>query len=355
MRYLLTIYLCITLHGLQAQPAMQLWPDTVKTRWGYELGVVLNGMEAQWDRTHDTAYVVYIRHMIDPYIGEDGSIRTYQEEDFNLDNINTGRSLLLLYRMTGLPKYHLAAAHLRDQLTHQPRNAEGGFWHKKIYPDQMWLDGLYMAEPFYARYDSSAFDDIAHQFVLMEQHTRDPATGLLRHGWDASKREAWANPQTGCSAHCWARAMGWYGAALVDVLEIRRRKDLQDLLARWAAAVAQAQDTSGLWWDVMDEPGKANNYFESSAACLFVYALAKGARLGLLPERYRAIAEKGYAAINRRFVKNGNLTGTVSVSGLGGHPYRDGSDTYYFSERVVTNDPKGVGAYLLASAWIEMN
>ncbi len=225
-----------------------------------------------------------------------------------------------------------------------------------------------MAEPFYAEWaatfhEDSDFNDIANQFIVMEKHARDPKTGLLYHGYDASKKEAWANKTTGLSANFWARAMGWYGMGLVDALpyfpkDHPKRNELINILNRFAIAVSKVQDSkSGLWWDVLNFPNRKGNYQEASASCMFVYALAKGVRLGYLPSSYLSVAKKGYAGIIKKFISNDNgqtnLQGTVSVSGLGGHPYRDGSYNYYINEKVVTNDPKGIGAFLLASD--EMN
>ncbi|HWH62187.1 MAG TPA: glycoside hydrolase family 88 protein, partial [Ginsengibacter sp.] len=276
----------------------------------------------------------------------------------------------LLYNVTGKKKYLDAVQTLRKQLSSQPRTNENGFWHKKIYPNQMWLDGLYMAEPFYTEYantfhEDSDYNDIATQFILMEKNARDIKTGLLYHGYDASKEEKWADKQTGLSPNFWGRAMGWYGMGLVDVLEDfpndnPHRKELVDILNRFARAVANVQDKkTGLWWDILNMPGKEKNYVEASASCMFVYALAKGVRLGFLPTSFLPVAKRGYGGIIKNFIKtdsNGqmNLYGTVSVSGLGGKPYRDGSYDYYTSEKVVENDPKGVGAFLLASNEIEM-
>jgi unsaturated rhamnogalacturonyl hydrolase len=259
---------------------------------------------------------------------------------------------------------------LREQLKTQPRTHEGGFWHKKIYPYQMWLDGLYMGEPFYAEYaatyhEPAAFDDIARQFIWMENHARDRKTGLLYHAWDESRQQKWANPATGNSPHIWARAMGWYGMALVDVLEHfpvthTKRDSVVAILKRYAEAVKKVQDPgSGLWYDIIDKPGAKGNYFEASAACMFVYAMAKGVRLGVLPPSYLSVAKNGYGGILKKFIEtdaNGqtNLKGTVSVSGLGGNPYRDGSYEYYISEKVIVNDPKGVGAFLQAANEMEL-
>ncbi|RYG03212.1 MAG: glycoside hydrolase family 88 protein, partial [Chitinophagaceae bacterium] len=277
---------------------------------------------------------------------------------------------LMLYKVTGQQKYFKAATLLWDQIQQQPRTKEGGFWHKKIYPNQMWLDGLYMGEPFYAEYAAlikkdDAFNDIANQFSWMEKNSRDLKTGLMYHGWDESREEKWANKTTGRSPHFWARAMGWYGMALVDVLDHfptnhPKRKELLAILARYAVAVQKVQDVkSGLWYDILDKPTGTGNYHEASASNMFVYTYAKAVRMGYLPKTYFAVAEKGYKGIKTEFIERINadkinLKGTVSVSGLGGKPYRDGSYEYYLSEKVVVNDPKGVGAFILAANEMEL-
>jgi len=306
---------------------------------------------------------------MDHFVNDDGSIRTYSRDEYNIDNILPGRNLLFLYKVTGQEKYRKAGALLREQLKTHPRTSEGGFWHKKIYPSQMWLDGLYMGEPFYAEYaatfhEENAFNDIAKQFILMERHSRDNKTGLLFHGWDESRKQRWSNPQTGRSPNFWARAIGWYAMALVDTLDYfprnhPQRAELIAILNRLARAIAKYQEPqSGLWYQVVDKGDAKGNYLESSAACMFVYALAKGVRKGYLPANYMQVAERGYRGILREFVKTDaggqtNLEGTVSVGGLGGNPYRDGSYEYYLSEKVIANDPKGVGALLLAATEME--
>jgi rhamnogalacturonyl hydrolase YesR/pectin methylesterase-like acyl-CoA thioesterase len=361
-----------TQHESEAMAATVLtnWKDSIAVegrpdRWSYEQGVLLKGFEELWHRTGDRKYFDYIQHLTDRFVNDDGTIRTYKKEDYNLDNILPGRNLLLLYKVTGQEKYRKAADALRDQLRTHPRTSEGGFWHKQIYPSQMWLDGLYMAEPFYAEYaatfhEDAAFDDIAKQFVLMETHARDSKTGLLYHGWDESRKQRWANPATGLSPNFWARAMGWYAMALVDTLDYfpnnhPQRSTLLQILNRLATSIVKYQDAkSGLWYQVLDKGGAKGNYLESSASSMFVYALAKGVRQKYLPSKYLETARRGYAGIQKQFLEKSlsgqlALTGTVSVSGLGGNPYRDGSYEYYLSEKVVTNDPKGVGAFLLAA------
>jgi unsaturated rhamnogalacturonyl hydrolase len=358
-----------------AQAAMARWPNGrfvpagAKWVWNYELGALLMGVDGVWRRTGEGKYFEYIQGAVDPFVGADGSISTYKVDEYQLDSVLLGRQLLLLYRVTKQEKYAKAATVLYEQLKHQPRTASGGFWHKERYPNQMWLDGLYMAEPFYAEYAEvfhhpEAVADIGLQFRLMDEHARDAKTGLLRHGWDESRKERWADKGTGQSAEAWARAMGWMMMALVDTLDYlpegsAERKELVAQLGRDAAAVVRYQDKeSGLWWQVMDEGGKAGNYLESSGSCMFVYALAKGVRRGYLPERFQASAERGWKGILGRFVEAGpggdvTLKGTVKVGGLGGEPYRSGTFEYYVSEPVVSNDPKGVGAFLLAGGEME--
>ncbi|TAM95283.1 MAG: glycoside hydrolase family 88 protein [Chitinophagaceae bacterium] len=355
-------------------------------KWSYDEGVVWKGMEGLWKLTGNGNYFRYIQQCMDYSIHENGEIKGYKQQDYKLDDINNGKILLMLYRVTGKKKYWEAATLLRNQLRTQPRTYEGGFWHKKIYPDQMWLDGLYMAEPFYAEYamlaheGDSSFEDIAHQFMLMEKHARDPRTGLLYHGWDASKKQRWANPVTGDSPNFWSRAMGWYAMALVDALDYLPagrqglpadrqgfpmnnpyRDSLVQILNRLAAAVSKVQDpVSGCWWQVLDKGGdSAGNFLEASGSCMFVYALAKGVRKGYLPLRYLQVAQKGFAGIIKQFITTSSggqliLNGTCPVAGLGGKPYRDGSYNYYISQKPVADDPKGIGAFIMAANEMEI-
>jgi len=352
-----------------AATAMKLWKDSTATaKWTYDEGVVLKGIEGVWQQTGDKKYFNYIHNYIDALVSTDGTIKGYKKDDYSLDNILSGRSVLMLYNVLGKPQYYNAAVQLRAQLKDQPRIPEGGFWHKKKYTNQMWLDGLYMGDVFYAEYASTFhedadFDDIASQFILMEQHARNPKTGLLYHAWDESHAEKWADQKTGLSQNFWARADGWYAMALVDVLDKfpvnhPKRPELLAILNRLAAAIQKYQSPNGLWYEVMDKATEKGNYQEASASSMFVYALAKGAREGYLPSSYIAVAQKGYKGIVDKFIETDasgqtNLNGTVSVGGLGGNPYRDGSYAYYLSEKVIQNDPKGVGAFIQASVEIE--
>jgi len=367
----------------QAQPysqkmaltAMHLWPDSFSVvpgrpaRWSYDQGVILKGIEGIWLATGDPKWFNYIQHSMDYFVGEDGSIKDYNPGSYNIDHVNNGKLLLTLFRVTGKEKYKKAVLRLREQLRTHPRTNEGGFWHKKVYPYQMWLDGLYMGQPFYAEYAQvfgadSIFNDVTQQFVLMEKNARDPKTGLLYHGYDELRKEQWANKQTGVSPHFWGRALGWYGMALVDALdyfpdEHPGRKELIAILNRLAAAVVKVQDgATGMWYDIVDLPGRKPNYTESSATAMLAYTLAKAARKGYIAATYRANAKKAFDGLVRNKLTQinsfTNLEGTVSVSGLGGKPYRDGSFDYYMREKVVQNDPKGMGAFILAANEIEM-
>jgi unsaturated rhamnogalacturonyl hydrolase len=338
-------------------------------RWAYEWGVLLKSVERVWLRTHDRRYFDYIKRNIDEFVDLKGDVRTYRLEEYNLDQINTGKLLFRLYDETGDERYKKAAYLLREQLRTHPRTSEGGFWHKQIYPHQMWLDGIYMAGPFYAEFartfgETEGFDDVAHQIILVESHTRDAETGLLYHGWDESGNQRWANPETGCSPYFWGRAIGWYAMAIPDVLDHLpedhpKRDKIIEIFANTIEAVAAVQDRStGLWYQVLDQGGREGNYLEASASCMFIYAMAKGVRKGYVAREYLRVAARAYAGVLEHFVQFDdhsavNLDQICSVAGLGGEPYRDGSFEYYVSEPIVTNDYKGVGAFILASVEME--
>jgi unsaturated rhamnogalacturonyl hydrolase len=338
-------------------------------RWNYEQGLMLEALHQMWLFTRDQRYFDFIRGNIDQYVDESGNIKTYKYEDFNLDNVAVGRALLTLYETTENKKYKSAADTLRLQLENQPRTREGGFWHKQIYPYQMWLDGLFMAEPFYAWYakkfnQTDAFDDIVNQFVFIASHTRDLRTGLLYHGWDESKQQRWADPKTGCSPNFWGRAMGWYAMAIVDVLDFLpknhpRRHELISILRDMSSATLKVRDRkTNLWFQVLDQGAREGNYLEASASCMFTYAFAKGAQKGYLDKKYLAAAKESFQGIVKHLVSVDakgfvDLLHTCQGAGLGGTPYRDGSYEYYIGERQRTNDMKGYGPFLLAAIELE--
>ena len=341
-----------------------------RSSWNYEHAVLLKGLETLGKQTKDPIYFNYIQKMMDKYVEADGNIKTYDLLEYNLDHVTPGRILLSLYQTTKEEKYKKAAQLLREQLNWQPRTKEGGFWHKHRYPYQMWLDGLYMGDLFYAEYaqvfgPSKDFDDVVNQFVWMENHTRDPKTGLLYHAWDESKKQHWANPSTGQSSEFWSRAMGWYAIALVDVLDYLpknhpRRNEVTQIFVRLAASLRKYQDpASGVWFQVTNKPTAPGNYIESSGSCMFVYAFAKGARMGYLDKSFREAASKGFDGIVKNFIVKDefglpHLTKSCSGAGVGGNPLRDGSFEYYIKEPVRTDDLKALGPFMQASVELEL-
>ena len=354
---------------------LSLYPDSIiyydqsnSRKWNYEQGLVLEAFDQMWTETGKNIYLNYIKKNLDYYIENNGIIKTYKLTDQNLDNISQGRALLSLYNLTKNEKYKKAADTLREQLRKQPRTKEGGFWHKKIYPDQMWLDGLFMAEPFYAEYASlydekDSFNDIANQFLLIEKHLRDKKTGLYYHGWDESKSQKWADSETGTSPCFWGRAMGWYLMALVDVLDYfpqnhPKRNELIRIFRELSSSLINYRDPNlNLWYQVVDKGRDEGNYIETSCSLMFIYAFANGSNNGYLDGNYYKIAEESFKSLQNNFItdKNGvlSLTNICAGAGLGGSPYRDGSYNYYIHELKRINDFKGYGPLLLASIELE--
>lgn len=338
-------------------------------KWEYTQGLVLKAIMEVWSTTGDERFLHYVKAYYDQFVNNDGSINLYRLEDFNIDRINPGKVLFPLYRETGDEKFKQAILLLRSQMKLQPRTKEGGFWHKKIYPFQMWLDGLYMGAPFLAEFaktfdEPELFDDVANQFIWMESHARDTNTGLLYHGWDESRKQRWSDSKTGLSKHFWARSIGWYAMGLVDALDFMpgdhpKRQDLLAILHRLASAIVEFQDTeSGVWYQVMDLGQRSGNYLESSASCMFVYALLKAVRKGYIDSSFRNAGRLGYRGILSQFIEVDsaglvNINKACAVAGLGGDPYRDGSYDYYINTEIRSNDPKAVGPFILASLEME--
>lgn len=343
--------------------------DDKKTpQWDYVHALVLTSFEALYKNTNNQKYYNYIKQYADATIDQNGEVSSYKFDTYNIDMVTAGRLLFNLYTTTKDTRYLKVMQLLRKQITEQPRTASGGFWHKKIYPNQMWLDGLYMGEPFYAQYTTQfengvKLDDIAYQFELIQLHATDPKTGLLYHGWDESKQMPWADKTTGCSPNFWSRSIGWYVMALVDVLDYfpenhPKRKSLIGYLNAISNSLVQFQDPSGLWYQVTDKGGSEGNYLESSGSSMFAYAMAKGVNKGYLPMKFKAIANKAFDGLTTQLIKTDpdgqiHITNACAVSGLGGNPYRDGSYTYYVNERKKDNDPKATGSFILAA--LELN
>lgn len=351
---------------------IQLHPDTIaypseakSYKWNYEQGLIMEAMFRVWKSTGDDKIYNYIKKNLDYYIKEDGSIKTYVYDSFNLDNVVPGRVLLHLFEQENAEKYKTAADTLIKQLLNQPRTNEGGFWHKKIYPNQMWLDGLYMAEPFYTEYakmfnNPEMYDDIAKQFLLVKRNMLDSTTGLYFHGYDASKQMKWSDRQKGTSPNFWGRSIGWFMMAMVDVLDSypENQKSKNEILKMFqelsSALLKFRDDKTKLWYQVIDQGNREGNYIETSSSAMFIYSFAKGYNKGYLDESYINIAKESYKYLINNFVEQNDkneffLKNVCSVGGLGGNPYRDGSFEYYKSEPIRVNDFKGYGPLILAA------
>lgn len=338
-------------------------------KWSYDYGVILKGFAKLWKVTGEAPYFQYIRDNMDHFIQDDGTIRGYRQEEYNIDHINNGKLLFVLYSETGEEKYKQAASLLRDQLRSHPRTSEGAFWHKQVYPHQIWLDGLYMGAPFYLEYllnfePDGDMEDVTRQFIICERHTKDEQTGLLFHAWDEKREQPWADPVTGLSPNFWGRSLGWYVMALVDVLELlpanhQDRGELIRILNDTLTALRKVQDPhTGVWYQVVNEISRKGNYLEASASSMIVYAIAKGLRLNLLSSEWLDVLDQAYAGLIAEFIletKEGwvNLNKNCQVAGLGGSSRRDGTYAYYISEPIITNDQKGLGAFLQASTEYE--
>ncbi len=327
------------------------------------------------DRTGNQAYADYGLKFGLSFVAPDGSIRTYKLEDYNIDSIPPGKVMLLAWeRGNHSPELRKAIDALYHQMQKHPRTSDGGFWHKLRYPNQMWLDGLFMASPFLAHYgkvfqEPAAFDEVAKQILLMDKHGYDAKTGLYYHAWDETRSRPWANKQTGQSPNFWGRAVGWYGMAIVDSLDFfspthPEVEHINEVLRKVADGIVRWQDPkTGLWWQVLDQGSREGNYLEATASSMFVYTLAKGINRGYLPrEKYLPALLKGYEGIVRDFIKHNadnsiSLTRCCEVAGLDytnakGRP-RDGSFEYYVGEPIVDNDLKGIPAFILAGIELE--
>lgn len=339
-------------------------------KWTYDYGVVLMGFQLLWEKTHKKEYFTFIQTNMDYFIQEDGTIRGYQAAEYNIDHINSGKLLFLLFKETGNEKYQKAAKLLYSQLKQHPRTSEQVFWHKEMYPYQIWLDGLYMGAPFYAEYainfgTAAMYEDVLQQFTVSYQRLKDEKTGLLVHAWDEKKIQPWCDKATGLSHNFWSRSIGWYLMAAVDTYELLKETTvdcsvLVTILQETLSAVMNYQDhKSGVWYQVTTEMNRKGNYLEASGSSMFVYTMAKAIRLGILDkEKWQVEMNQAYLGLVEEFVlltKEDwvNLNKICQVAGLGGAEQRDGSYAYYISEPIVCNDQKGLGAFLQALVEVE--
>ena len=331
--------------------------------WNYIDGCMMIALLNMHKITGEKRYYDFAENFLDYYVFEDGSIRGFNEEEYNLDNICEGRVLFDVYAMSGKEKYRKAIDTLYGQILRQPRTHEGNFWHKAIYPNQVWLDGLYMAQVFYARYTTDYeggknYADIRRQFRTVREKMFDPETGLYRHGYDASKIAFWAQ-ENGCSLNPWLRSLGWFSAALIDVTtEVKDDPEFIDEMTGIAKELAKnllpyIDQESGMLWQVPNQVGREGNYPETSGSSMVAYFYLKGARLGILDASYAEVGAKIFQAICDRYLTETdgklNLGGICLVAGLGpeNNRRRDGTYEYYISEPIVENDAKGLAPFLM--------
>lgn len=345
-------------------------------KWNYTHGLLLQSMLMTAEQYPELSETVdaYVYHYVDTCISQEANIVTYKMKDYTLDKVNAGKMLMMAYDKWPEPRFRQALDTLYTQLQAHPRVSEGGFWHKKAYPYQMWLDGLYMGSPFYAEYakrfltgaaQDSAYADVINQFMVVARHTYDPANGLYRHAWDEQHEQPWCDKTNGQAPHVWGRALGWFTMAMVDVYGFLPenhpgRDSLTSILQPLCEVLLPYQQESKAWQQVIDQTGREGNYDETSCTAMFAYTFMKGAQLGALPQEYFQRGLEAWEGLNQHFIvedvdAEGQPTGTISltrvcgVAGLGGNPYRSGDYDYYINEIIRDNDPKGVGPYVMAS------
>ncbi len=344
-------------------------------KWNYTHGLELEAMMMTAEQYPAIEGLVwdYATQYLDTIINADGSINKYKKTNYTLDHVKPGKMVLRAYDKLKQPRLKTAMDTLYAQLQTHPRTSDGGFWHKKAYPHQMWLDGIYMEAPFYAEYatkflesaeQQAAYDDVVHQFMTIARHTYDPANGLYRHAFDESREMPWSQPSpTGQAPHVWGRALGWYTMAMVDVLEwlpadYTGRDSILSVLNPVCENLMPLQQDDKTWQQVLDQTGREGNYNETSCTAMFAYTFLKGAKLGFLPKEYWARGYEIVQSLNQNYIREDqdgtiSLTRVCGVAGLGGNPYRDGSFEYYINEIIRDNDPKGVGPYVMASLLVE--
>lgn len=341
--------------------------DAPRVRWQYDVSYVGQAIDRLGHL--DPKYSEYMETFIDYFVQEDGTVKHYKQTDYNIDRINPAKNVITLYKRTGEQKYRDAIELHVEQMRNHPKTESGGYWHKKIYPHQIWLDGLYMASPFLAQYakefnDPEWFDVVAKEIQLAYRVTLDEESGLLYHAYDESREQRWADPLTGQSPHFWSRATGWYMMAIVDVLDFLPkthpdRDSIIEILNNVSEAVLKVRDPeTGLWYQVLDHLGAEGNYIEGSGSAMFAYTFAKGAKNGYLNENYLKVANSIFDDIVEHLIveeEDGLITMTsiCGACGLGGNPYRDGSYEYYITEKVYDNDPKGVAPFIMAAIELE--
>lgn len=379
MRVLWLLLLAACVHGTlsakekmyvrMADSEMKRFPEAWQIDWakrpvfGYCQGVVTLSMLKVWQQTQNDKYYNYVAQYADMMVNDEGQILNYDYVNGkrNIDMINAGKILFAVYERSGNPKYKKAMDMLYETMMKHPRNSLGGFWHKEVYPWQMWLDGLYMGSPFLAQYAAvnnkpELMDDVIKQCLIVGERMHDPVTGLYFHAWDEKKVQKWCDKETGLSHHFWGRSVGWWYMALVDVLDFvpknhPNRQALIDMVRGLADNIPNFQH-DGIWYQILNLEDRKGNYQEASVSTMFMYAVAKAVNNGYIERKYMKIAKDAYKGIMKKLIridKDGtvNITQCCMVAGLGGNPYRDGSFEYYMSEPIRDNDPKATGPFIM--------
>jgi len=340
-------------------------------KWNYCHGLEMMALLQVWEKTGENKYYDYVYEYADFMINENGEIKTYSPEEYNIDRVNTGKILFpILYKEKG-ERFDKALKLLRSQMNTHPRTKNRSYWHKKVYPHQVWLDGLYMACPFLAEYarefnEPDLFDDVALQIIDVHNHMYDKKTGLYYHGWDESRGQKWSDPVTGLSPNFWSRSIGWYMMAMVDVLDFLpeehpERKEIISIFKNLSQSVEKFRDkNTGMWYQVTDQIGRDGNYLESTGSMMFIYSWVKGSQKGYLDKSYIKKGKDAYNQFVKQFINDESdgtisVTGCCAVAGLGGDKfYRDGSFEYYISEPVRKNDPKAVSPFIMTSILLDL-
>ena len=335
-------------------------------KWNYCHGLELQSILQVWQATGEGKYYDYAYRFVDQMIDQEGNIKTYKLHEYNIDRVNSGKILFPIYKESHEERFKKALDMLRSQMDTHPRTEDGSFWHKKVYPHQVWLDGLYMACPFLAEYaytfnEPALYEEVVRQIIDIHKHAYDTKTGLYYHGCDESRQQRWANPETGLSPNFWSRSIGWYMMAMADALDFipvdhPKRTEILSILTNLSASVDKFRDSqTGMWYQVTDQIGREGNYQESTGSIMFIYTWLKGAQKGYLDKSYEAKAIEAYDQFISRFIRieeGGEMfvTDCCAVAGLGGEKfYRDGSFEYYISEPIRDNDPKAVAPFIMVS------
>ena len=355
---------------MTSAPDMPLWniesiKQGKKPAWNYIDGCMTTSLLEMYKTTGEKKYLDFVISFVSYYVHEDGSILGYEPTKYSTDDVCESRILFDLYHITGKEKYLKAIDLTFSQVKNHPRTKEGNFIHKAIYHDQIWLDGLFMMQPFYTRYQSEFgkkdYSDIVKQFSNVRALMYDEKAGLYYHGYDSSRTLFWADKNTGLSKNFWLRSIGWFLVGLADVYSyieedyVEDRIVIKDIFAQAVEGIMRYQDEkTKMFYQVPNFPGRDGNYIETSGSVMVSYALLKGARLGMLSSDY---AQKGAEIFNgivenKMSAENGdlNLKDICLVAGLGpeNNTRRDGSYEYYISEPIVENDAKGVGPFIMA-------